>query len=105
MEMIMSTISSAPAPQGLSGQSLFGPMVGALKRWWVAYITWRMEQAAIAHLWSLSDRTLKDMGRAPAPQSRVGPPRLRRGHATRRRRRLSNAERSPDRGAVAAPGA
>jgi uncharacterized protein YjiS (DUF1127 family) len=28
----------------------------------MAYITWRMEQAAIAHLWSLSDRTLKDMG-------------------------------------------
>jgi uncharacterized protein YjiS (DUF1127 family) len=62
MEMIMSTISSAPAPQDVSGQTLFGPMLAALKRWWMAYITWRMEQAAIAHLWSLSDRTLKDLG-------------------------------------------
>jgi uncharacterized protein YjiS (DUF1127 family) len=62
MEMIMSTISSAPAPQGLPGQSLLVGPVAALKRWWIAYLTWRMEQAAIAHLWSLSDRTLKDMG-------------------------------------------
>jgi uncharacterized protein YjiS (DUF1127 family) len=62
MEIIMSTISSAPAPQGLLGQSLLVGPVAALKRWWIAYLTWRMEQAAIAHLWSLSDRTLKDMG-------------------------------------------
>jgi len=58
----MSTISSAPVPQGLPGQLLLGGPVAALKRWWMTYLTWRMEQAAIAHLWSLSDRTLKDMG-------------------------------------------
>lgn len=58
----MSTISSAPAPQGLPGQSLLVGALAALKRWWMAYLIWRMEQAAIAHLWSLSDRTLKDMG-------------------------------------------
>ena len=31
-------------------------------RWWVAYMTWRIEQAAIAQLWSMSDRQLKDIG-------------------------------------------
>jgi len=33
-----------------------------MKRWWADYMTWRIEQAAIAHLWSMSDRELKDMG-------------------------------------------
>jgi uncharacterized protein YjiS (DUF1127 family) len=33
-----------------------------MKRWWVDYMTWRIEQAAVAHLWSMSDRELKDMG-------------------------------------------
>jgi uncharacterized protein YjiS (DUF1127 family) len=28
----------------------------------VAYITWRTEQAAIAQLWSMTDRELKDIG-------------------------------------------
>ena len=31
-------------------------------RWWVAYITWRIEQTAIAQLSSMSDRELKDIG-------------------------------------------
>jgi hypothetical protein len=39
MEMIMSTISNAPAPQGLPGQSLFDGPMAALKRWWMAYLT------------------------------------------------------------------
>jgi uncharacterized protein YjiS (DUF1127 family) len=28
----------------------------------MAYITWRIEQAAIAQLWAMSDRELKDIG-------------------------------------------
>jgi uncharacterized protein YjiS (DUF1127 family) len=60
--MIMSTIFSAPAPQTIPGRSLVRGLVASLKRWWVAYITWRTEQAAIAQLWSMSDRTLKDIG-------------------------------------------
>ena len=58
----MSTISRAPAPQSITGRSLVRGLVASLRRWWVAYITWRIEQAAIAHLWSMSDRALKDIG-------------------------------------------
>ena len=63
MEMIMSTISSVPsADQGITGRSWAGGLGATMKRWWVDYMTWRIEQAAIAHLWSMSDRELKDMG-------------------------------------------
>jgi uncharacterized protein YjiS (DUF1127 family) len=63
MEMIMSTILSAPAAaHGMAGQSWPGGLTAALKRWWVAYISWRIEQEAIAQLWSMSDRELKDIG-------------------------------------------
>lgn len=37
-------------------------MATTLKRWWVAYITWRIEEAAIAQLWAMSDRELEDIG-------------------------------------------
>jgi uncharacterized protein YjiS (DUF1127 family) len=33
-----------------------------LERWLVAYMTWRLEQAAIAQLSAMSDRELKDIG-------------------------------------------
>ena len=59
----MSTISSAPAaaPDMATGSAArrLGP---ALKRWWMAYMTWRAEQAAVATLSALSDRQLKDIG-------------------------------------------
>jgi uncharacterized protein YjiS (DUF1127 family) len=59
----MSTISSAPtATRGISEQSWTSRLRAALKRWWMAYITWRIEQAAIAQLWAMSDRELKDIG-------------------------------------------
>ena len=63
MEMIMSTISSArAAPRGMAAQSWISRLVATLERWLVAYMTWRIEQAAIAQLWSMSDRELKDIG-------------------------------------------
>jgi uncharacterized protein YjiS (DUF1127 family) len=63
MEMTMSTISSSSAPHGITSQSLMmGGVVASLKCWWVAYRTWRIEQAAIDRLCSMSDRTLKDIG-------------------------------------------
>jgi uncharacterized protein YjiS (DUF1127 family) len=37
-------------------------LVASLKRWWVAYMTWRIERAAIDRLCSMSDRALKDIG-------------------------------------------
>jgi uncharacterized protein YjiS (DUF1127 family) len=63
MEMIMSAISSAPAAaQGTAGRFWVRKLVATVERWLVAYMTWRTEQAAIAHLWSMSDRELKDIG-------------------------------------------
>jgi uncharacterized protein YjiS (DUF1127 family) len=64
MEMIMSAISSAPAAaRDTALHSWAGaPAADALKRWWVAYLTWRIERAATIRLWSLSDLELKDMG-------------------------------------------
>ena len=63
MEMIMSTTFSPPAPAPCAaGQARIGGSVAALKRWWMAYLTWRVEQAAIAQLHMMSDRELKDIG-------------------------------------------
>ena len=43
----MHTLSSAPAAtQGTSGHRWTGRLAAALKRWWMAYITWRLEQVA-----------------------------------------------------------
>ncbi len=59
----MSTISSAQAAaQGAAGHSWASGLAATLKRWWLAYITWRIEQAAIARLRSMSDMALKDIG-------------------------------------------
>ena len=79
----MSTMSSAPtAPQEIAGQSWAKDLVkdlvkglvkglvkdlvkdlgAALNRWCVAYLTWRIERAAITQLWSMSDRQLRDIG-------------------------------------------
>ena len=59
----MSTIVSTPTPaRDIAGQARIGGPAAIVKRWWVAYITWRIEQAAITHLYSMSDRELKDIG-------------------------------------------
>lgn len=59
----MSTISSAPAAaHGTVGHAWASGLATTLKRWWVAYITWRLEQAAIGVLCSMSDRELRDIG-------------------------------------------
>ena len=59
----MSTIFSAPSvAQGITGRSWAGGFAASMKRRWVAYLTSRIEQAAIAQLWSMSDRELKDLG-------------------------------------------
>ena len=59
----MHTISSAPAAaQGTTGHPWTGRLAAALKRWWMAYINWRLEQVVINQLWSMSDRALKDIG-------------------------------------------
>jgi uncharacterized protein YjiS (DUF1127 family) len=61
--MNMSTMSSAPtAPQEMAGQSWAKDLGTTLNRWCVAYLTWRIERAAITQLGSMSDRQLRDIG-------------------------------------------
>jgi len=75
MEAIMSTISTvSPETRGMSGQSWTDRPLATLKRWLVAYVTWRIEQAAITELLSMSDRTLKDIGltRSGIPRAVMG---------------------------------
>jgi len=40
----------------MAGQSCGSGLLAVARRWWVAYITWRIDAAAIAHLRSASDR-------------------------------------------------
>ena len=59
----MRTVSSATAmPHGMAGQSWGTELVATLKGWWATYQTWRAEQAAIAQLWCMSNRELRDIG-------------------------------------------
>lgn len=59
----MSAIFSATAAaRGITGRSCVNGTAATLKRWWAAYVTWRLERAAINKLSSLNDRELKDMG-------------------------------------------
>lgn len=63
----MNTMSSAPtAPQEMAGQSWVKDLVKdlgtTLNHWCVAYLTWRIERAAITQLGSMSDRQLRDIG-------------------------------------------
>jgi uncharacterized protein YjiS (DUF1127 family) len=59
----MSAIFSATAAaRGITGRSCVNGMAATLNRWWAAYVTWRLERAAIRQLGSLSDRQLKDIG-------------------------------------------
>jgi uncharacterized protein YjiS (DUF1127 family) len=61
--MTTRTISITPAlPRGAAGQSLAGRIAAAAKRWWLAYMIWRIERTAADQLWSMSDRALWDMG-------------------------------------------
>jgi len=61
MERVMSTISGTPANGGWT-RSRGGALFGAVKSWWVAYLTHRMERTAIVHLQRLTDRELQDIG-------------------------------------------
>jgi len=57
----MSIVSSAVALQSrVAGFCL--RVVAVQKRWCAAFIAWRIQQAAITHLNSLSDRELEDIG-------------------------------------------
>jgi len=62
MEMTMSTLSNTATRHIGAAGGLLAPAAAAVKHWWGSYIAWRVEQAAIVQLQSMSDRDLKDIG-------------------------------------------
>jgi uncharacterized protein YjiS (DUF1127 family) len=60
--MIMSTISSIATQNETAGISMAQLLLSTAKRWWVAYVSWRVEQLTMYRLRSMSDRQLKDIG-------------------------------------------
>jgi uncharacterized protein YjiS (DUF1127 family) len=56
MSTLTSTTEHAVADSGVASTIL-----AALKRCWVAYMTWRIEMAAIATLRAMSEHDLKDI--------------------------------------------
>ena len=61
----MSQIYSQSADTGaMSGPSAGALVIIAARRWYSAYLLWRLERMAIAQLESLSDRQLADVGLA-----------------------------------------
>jgi uncharacterized protein YjiS (DUF1127 family) len=62
MEMIMSTTFGTASAQELAPSSWARGILATAKRTWVAYMTWRIERAAIDQLSAMSDRQLKDIG-------------------------------------------
>jgi uncharacterized protein YjiS (DUF1127 family) len=56
----MSTIYSAPAAQSMATRRF--SVLTTLRQWYVTYMGWRAENAAITHLCAMSDRQLNDIG-------------------------------------------
>ena len=56
----MSTIYSAPAARSMAERQF--SVLATLRQWYVTYMGWRVERAAIAHLHAMSDRQLNDIG-------------------------------------------
>lgn len=56
------TFGTAASAQELAPSSWASGMLATAKRAWVAYMTWRIERAAIGQLSAMSDRQLKDIG-------------------------------------------
>jgi len=73
MSATFSTPATAP---GMAARSRGSGLVAIIKRWWIASLTRRIEEAAIAHLSSMSDRELKDIGltRSQIPWAVKGEP-------------------------------
>jgi uncharacterized protein YjiS (DUF1127 family) len=56
------TLNRNAVPRGIARQFWTTAVVALLRRWPVAYRSWKTERAAIAQLHSMSDRELKDIG-------------------------------------------
>jgi uncharacterized protein YjiS (DUF1127 family) len=62
MEMIMSPISSTSAQHKSASSRILGTLAATPKYLWTTFIGWRVKQAALFHLHSMSDRELEDIG-------------------------------------------
>jgi uncharacterized protein YjiS (DUF1127 family) len=60
--MIMSTISETAGARQNAACDFFARTLSGLKQAWDAYHAWRIREATIACLKSLSDRQLEDIG-------------------------------------------
>ena len=60
----MSTLSNTATRRIDAAGGLIAPAAAAVKRWWGTYTAWRLEEAAIVQLQSMSDCELKDNGLA-----------------------------------------
>jgi len=58
----MSTTLCTPIPEEGRARSRGRTPVNTLKKWWMAYLTWRIERVAILQLVAMSDRQLEDIG-------------------------------------------
>jgi uncharacterized protein YjiS (DUF1127 family) len=62
METIMSEILKAMASRRSVAEGFSMRMLRALKRCWLAYMDWRLQQLAISRLRRMSNRELRDIG-------------------------------------------
>jgi uncharacterized protein YjiS (DUF1127 family) len=63
MEFLMTALSITPCePQNARTRSHGYGLLATFEHWWVAYLSWHLERATIAHLSNLSDRELEDIG-------------------------------------------
>jgi uncharacterized protein YjiS (DUF1127 family) len=58
----MNAISRTPAKEGGRTRLRVSRLIATVKAWWMAYLTRRIERAAIMQLRALSDRVLLDIG-------------------------------------------
>jgi uncharacterized protein YjiS (DUF1127 family) len=52
----------AIVPRSFTSGALPGRLGGALRRWWLAYMEWRLTRLAANLLRRMSDRQLRDLG-------------------------------------------
>jgi len=56
----MSTLSHAVSQA--REHALSSGAFGSIRRWWIAYLEWRLHQLAATQLHGMTDRELKDIG-------------------------------------------
>jgi uncharacterized protein YjiS (DUF1127 family) len=77
METIMTSSPRAILPRNRTGGGSSGGPGSALRRWWLAYMEWRLQRLAADLLHRMSDRQLRDLGITrsqiePAARGRAG---------------------------------